>query len=414
MAEQSEARARPLDLVVWGASGFTGRLVVAYLAERYPPGGPLRWGVAGRDRAKVERSLEDAGLAADAVPVLIADSRDRTALEALAGDSRVVLTTVGPYARYGEPLIAACVERGTDYCDLAGEVHWMRRMIDRYQAAAVSSGARLVSSCGFDSVPSDLGVHFLQQRAKARHGRHCRRIRLFVRAMKGGASGGTYASMLNALEEAGRDRAVRRMLGHPYGLNPEGARAGPDGRDRHGVGYDEDLGAWTAPFVMAMVNTRIVRRSHALLGFPYGRDFSYDEAVVTGRGAAGWTRAAAVAAGIRGFLLAGSVAPGRDLLRRLLPAPGEGPDRQARENGYFNLVLYGTLDDGTRLRARVTGDRDPGYGAASRMLAESAACLACDGIRVGGGFWTPASALGDALLDRLVRNAGLEFRLEES
>lgn len=412
MTQPSDMPRRPHDLVVWGASGFTGRLVVEYLARHYPPGGGLDWAVGGRNREKLERVVEESGPGAGDVPVLLADSRDQASLEALARTTRVVLSTVGPYARYGEPLIAACARTGTDYCDLAGEVQWMRAMIDRYEGAAVASGARIVHSCGFDSVPSDLGVRYLQSHARSAHGRYLGRIRLHVKAMKGGASGGTYASMLHALTEGRRDRDVRRILAHPYSLNPEGARTGPD-RDQRGVAYDAALGVWTAPFVMALVNARIVRRSNALQGFPYGREFSYGEAVIAGRGMRGWGRAQAITAAIRGFLLAGSFDTSRRLLERLIPSPGEGPDRSTRDAGFFNLILSGTLDDGTTLRARVTGDRDPGYGSTSGMLAESAVCLARDDLTVRGGFWTPSSALGDSLLERVQRRAGLEFRMED-
>jgi len=408
------AAEREFDLVVWGATGFTGRLVAEYLARQYPPGTALAWAAAGRDPARVGQVLAALGIAPGSIPVVTADSTDRASLDAMVRRTRVVLSTVGPYARYGEPLVASCAAAGTDYCDLAGEVQWMRRMIDRYQDAARASGARLVPSCGFDSIPSDLGVQFLQQAAQTRHAAVCRSIRLLVKAMRGGASGGTIASLLNAIEEGRTDPAVRRILADPYGLNPGGERRGPDGHDQRGVGYDEDLRVWTAPFVMSAINTRVVRRSNALLGYPYGRDFRYAECVIAGKGALGCARAAALAAGTGGFMLAASFELGRNqLLRRLLPAPGEGPERRARENGYFNLVLLGRLANGAVLKARVTGDRDPGYGATSRMLAESAICLARDEIAAEGGFWTPASILGDALRRRLTRRAGLEFRVED-
>lgn len=405
---------RPYDLIVWGASGFTGRLVVEYLASNYVPGGELRWAIAGRDRYKLDQVLAGLDIEPEAVTVLLADSSDEASLAVLARQARVVLSTVGPYARYGDALVQSCVEQRTDYCDLAGETQWIRRMIDRHAAHASNSGARIVHSCGFDSIPSDMGVWFLQQEAKTRFGEYCNRIQLLVKAMKGGGSGGTYASMLNALEEGRADRNVRWVLADPYGLNPDGQRSGPDSADQRGIEFNTDLGVWTAPFVMSVINTRIVRRSNALLDYRYGRDFRYAESLIAGRGAFGWARAAAITAGLRGFMAASSSGITRDLIvKHLIPAPGEGPDRNDRENGFFNMVLVGHTADGRELRVHVTGDRDPGYGSTSKMLAESAVCLACDEIPVSGGFWTPSTALGPLLFTRLTKRAGLDFRIHE-
>lgn len=407
-AKANEARA--YDVVVFGASGFTGRLVAEYFAEHYPVGEPVRWAVAGRHRDKLDGVLAEKCSSGKKPDVLLADSDDGDALAELARSTRVVLTTVGPYAKYGSKLVAACVENGTHYCDLAGEAQWIRRMIDEHQSAAVESGARIVNSCAFDSIPSDIGVNYLQREARARFGKPCSEVILLVKAMKGGASGGTFASMLNVFEEARNDPAVRRILGHPYGLNPKGQQQGPDGSDQHGVRYSEEAGVWTAPFVMAPFNTRIVRRTNALLDYDYGRDFRYREATVTGSGARGWFRAAIVTGGLSGFMLAASSNfLRRKILTRLLPAPGQGPTREQRENGFFDLRIFGKTGNGERIRVRVAGDRDPGYGSTSRMLSESALCLAFDELETGGGFWTPASAMGTQLLDRLTANAGLSF-----
>ena len=413
MSDRTGSQQREFDVVVFGASGFTGRLVADYLNERYPPQAALRWAVAGRNQGKLERVLSEIGAPAGVVPVLIADSNDAEALDAIARRTRVVLTTVGPYARYGSTLVESCVKHGTACCDLAGEVQWMRRMIDRHQRAAEASGARIVHACGFDSIPSDIGVWYLQQESTERFGRACNKVSLLVRAMRGGFSGGTAASLLNAVEEGRRDRDVARILMDPYSLNPEGLREGPDGPDQSGTAYNDELGVWTCPFVMALINMRVVRRSNALLDFDYGKDFRYNEATMTGPGVGGRLKAAAATAAFRGFMLASAVDLTRNyLVKPLMPSSGAGPDRTARESGFFKLLLVGTTSAGERLRVKVTGDRDPGYGSTSRMIAESAVCLARDDLSIGGGFWTPASAMNDKLLMRLRKNAGVQFEVE--
>jgi short subunit dehydrogenase-like uncharacterized protein len=405
--------ARPYDLIVWGASGFTGRLVVEYLRDAYPVGGDLTWAVAARNREKLEAIIVELGFDQQRPEMLIADSNDDASLNRLVSQTKVIITTVGPYARYGSGLVRACVDNGTHYCDLAGEVQWMRKMIDQHKDAARESGARIVHCCGFDSIPSDIGVHFMQQQAMQRSGHPCSDITLLVRAMKGGASGGTIASMLTAMEQAKEDKEVRRTLADPYGLNPGNERTGPDRRDQTGVEYNELAQVWTAPFVMASVNTRVVRRSNALLGYSYGKEFTYHEAMTAGSGAGGWMKAASITAGLGGFVLASSFDLSRKhIVERLVPKPGEGPDRNERENGFFNLQLFGKMNDGKILRTRVTGDRDPGYGSTSKMLSESAVCLAQDDLTVHGGFWTPATALGDHLMKRLTENAGLTFSVD--
>ncbi|MDH4256007.1 MAG: saccharopine dehydrogenase NADP-binding domain-containing protein [Gammaproteobacteria bacterium] len=413
MAPPAARENRDFDVVVYGATGFTGRLVAEYLHERYGDTPEFRWAVAARKPGKLRSVMSEIGVDPGRVPQFQADSDSPSTLAELAGRARVMLTTVGPYAKYGSPLVEACVRSATDYVDLAGEVQWMRRMIDAYHENAAASGARIVHACGFDSIPSDLGVLFLQQQSLEHFGEPCKQVTLLVRAMRGGASGGTVASMLNAIEEARSDRAVARTMTDPYSLNPAGERQGPDGRDQYGVAFSDELGVWTAPFVMATINMRVVRRSNALMGHPWGRDFRYSEATIAGRGPAGWLKAASMTAGLGGFVAAASSDfLRRNLVQRLLPEPGEGPDREARENGFFNMILVGTTASGKELRARVKGNRDPGYGATSRMLAESAVCLAADDLEVPGGFWTPASALGQRLIERLQQNAGMSFELE--
>lgn len=413
MTNNTVSNARQYDLVVWGASGFTGKLVVEYLQHQYSNGGNIRWAIAGRNREKLQQVLDSLSISANAPDILLADSHNPESLQVLAQSTKVVLTTVGPYALYGSELVAACVSNGTHYCDLAGEVQWMRKMIDKHQAAAQASGARIVHSCGFDSIPSDLGVQFLQRYAQREYGAPCKRIDLLVKAMKGGGSGGTIASALNALDESRRDPAVARIMTEPYSLNPEGERHGPDGRDQRGIEFNELAGSWTAPFVMAVINLRVVRRSNALMNYVYGKDFHYNESVMTRDGATGWLKSVAMTAGLGGFMLASSFSPTRSLLiEKLIPKPGEGPGRSERESGFFNLQLFGQLADGRVIRAKVTGDRDPGYGSTSKMLSESAVCLAQDTIDVDGGFWTPASAMGELLRGRMIENAGLGFEIE--
>lgn len=401
---------REFDVVVYGATGFTGSLVAAYLLEQYGCGNELNWAIAGRSPHKLAELKEQLGADAAALETIVADSDDAEALANLVARTRVVLTTVGPYALYGARLVAACVAAGTHYCDLAGEVQWIRRMIDKHHEHAAETGARIVNCCGFDSIPMDMGVYFLQQEARRRHGHFCNDIAMFVKATRGSASGGTLASMMNVVREAREDRNVARVLGDPYALNPEGEREGPDGRDQQKVLHDADAGTWTAPFIMAGINTRVVRRSNALAGYPYGRDFRYREAVMTGAGGAGWLKGNLMAVGLGALATGIYFEPTRKLLRKfVLPKPGEGPDKDAREAGFFNLMQVGKLPDGTVLHTRITGDRDPGYGSTSKMLAEAAVCLAKDELDSPGGVLTPAVAMGDALLQRLRDNAGLTF-----
>jgi short subunit dehydrogenase-like uncharacterized protein len=409
---------RDLDVVVWGASGFTGKLTAEYLLGHYRTGGSLRWAIGGRSRAKLEAVRDDlartTGTDASALPILVGDGEDAAFLDELARRTRVVCTTVGPYAKYGSKLIAACARSGAHYCDLTGEVAWMRRMIDAHHAEAAASGARIVFCCGFDCIPADLGVFFLQREMRARHGVPCARVQFRVAGFSGGASGGTIASMLNMLEEAERDPSVMRTMREPYALNPAGAQSGPDGPERMAPRWDPDFRQWTAPFLMAGIDTKIVRRSNALLGYAYGRSFRYDEAMLMGGGPLGLVKALATTAGSLSAMGALAIGPVRRAIAGRLPQPGEGPSLERREKGYFEILLRGEhpSDPAKCLRARIRGDRDPGYGSTAKMLGESAVCLAQDELAAAGGCWTPASALGDALLARLGKNAGVTFELE--
>lgn len=411
--------AREFEIVVWGATGFTGKLVAEYLLATYGVGDGLRWAIGGRNRTRLEAVRDDiaktTGRSADALPLVVGDSDDETFLSELAARTGVVCTTVGPYAKYGSKLVAACAKGGTDYCDLTGEVHWMQRMIEAHQDAAQESGARIVFTCGFDCIPSDLGALFMQREMRKRHDVPCSNIQYRVKGFSGGASGGTVASMLSMMEEAGEDPSVMRAMRDPYSLNPKEMQSGPDAAERATPTWDADFEQWTAPFVMGAVNTKVVRRSNALLDYAYGKGFRYDEAVLSGAGPSGFAKAAATSAAMGAAMGAMAIGPLRRAVSGRLPQPGDGPSREAREKGYFDILLRGEhpSDASKTLRGRVRGDRDPGYGSTSKMLGESAVCLARDVLAVGGGCWTPASAMGEPLLQRLADNAGVTFTLED-
>ncbi len=404
---------REFDIIVWGATGFTGQLVAEYLLEKYGVGGELTWAIGGRNEAKLEKVRGKLGGAADGLVVIKGDSDDEEFLDKMAARTRVVCTTVGPYALYGSKLVAACAHQGTHYCDLAGEVQWMRRMIDQHHDTARDSGARIVHTCGFDSIPSDMGVHLMQREMRARHGVACAAVKYRTRDFKGGFSGGTVASMLNMMEEVERDPSIKNVLEDPYGLNPEGERRGLDGPENSVAQYDDEFGAWAAPFVMAAINTKVVRRSNALLDHAYGTEFRYDEATLMS-GPLGFARAIAMSGGTALLNAAMGLGGLRRMFAKLLPDPGEGPSKEARESGFFHIQLLGKhpTDASYDVRGRVRGDRDPGYGATAKMLGESAVCLAKDQLHSSGGVLTPAVAMGDALLERLNLNAGVKFTVE--
>jgi short subunit dehydrogenase-like uncharacterized protein len=402
------------DLIVFGATSFVGQILTRYLFARFGAHDGLKWALAGRSEQKLQRLRGSLGPKAARLPLVVADAADSGALEALCHQTRVVISTVGPYALYGEPLVRACAGTGTDYCDLTGEVQWIRRMIHGYERTARKSGARIVHSCGFDSIPSDLGVHFLQQQAIERLGEPCTRVKMRVKAMRGGFSGGTVASLMNVVKEASANPALRKELANPYSICPEGYTPKVRQPDVTSAQFDADFDAWVAPFVMSAINTRIVQRTNALSKQAYGADFTYDEAVLTGRGLQGRLAAIGMAAGLAGFMVAGAIPPARWALERfVLPGPGEGPSAEAQKSGFFDLRFFGTTADGRSIRCRVTGDRDPGYGSTARMLGQAGACLAQDlgNTGVKGGFWTPATIFGDQLIARLTRHSGLTFEV---
>jgi short subunit dehydrogenase-like uncharacterized protein len=403
---------REFDLVLFGATGFTGQLVAQHLLRHYGADGDLRWAIAGRNAAKLEEI--GASIGTSQLPSLVVDSHDANAVKDLARRTKVVCTTVGPYSLHGSPLVAACAAAGTHYCDLAGEVHWIAKMIETHHDRALSSGACIVPCCGFDSVPSDLGVWFLQNAAIERFGEPCEQVKFRLKAARGSASGGTVASLLQVVEAARGDRDVARTVRHPYSFNPPDQRSGPDRPDSIWPQYDRDFESWTAPFVMATINTKVVRRTNALLGARYGAEFSYEEAVLTGSGISGRLKAYALASGMNGLMMGAAFKPTRHVLREfVLPKPGDGPNEAQRDNGFFNIALWGRLADGRHLRAVVTADKDPGYGATSGMLGEAAVALATDEsvAERGGGFWTPASALGTPYRERLEARAGMSFKI---
>ncbi|WP_333994851.1 saccharopine dehydrogenase family protein [Burkholderia cepacia] len=405
------------DLVVFGATSFVGQILARYLSEYLSGSGEtLRWAIAGRSEAKLGQVRDTLGAAGQSVPIIVADAADEAQLRALCAQTRVVVSTVGPYALYGEPLVRVCAETGTDYCDLTGETQWIKRMIDRYEPAARQSGARIVHCCGFDSVPSDMGVFFLQQQARQRWGVPAAEVKMRVRTLKGGASGGTVASVINVVREAAADPALRRELLDPYSLCPKGHGFTVRQHAVRSAAFDRDFDAWIAPFVMAAINERVVHRSNALAGNAYGSRFTYDEAVMTGTGLKGRLTALTMVAGLGAFMVGVLIKPVRSLMERfLLPKPGEGPSAAAQLAGRYDLRFFGRADDGRTLRVKVTGDRDPGYGSTGKMLGQAAIGLALDyggdGVKTGrgGGFWTPATMFDERYIERLVRHAGLRF-----
>lgn len=401
------SHSREFDIIVWGASGFTGRLVAEYLFNKYGTGDSLQWAMAGRNEAKLQKVRAE--VANDSVPLVVADSKDKASIDAMVQRTKVVCTTVGPYAKYGSSLVAACVEYQTNYCDLAGEVQWMRRMIDQHHETAKATGTKIVHTCGFDSIPSDMGVYYVQQEAKNISGNYAKDIKMRVRAFKGEMSGGTYASLGNVLAEAQKDKNIYKVLTNPYGLNPEGEQSGPDKPDLQTVKYDKATKNWIYPFIMAGINTKVVRRSNALMDYPYGKDFRYEEAVMGGKGISGQVKSTITTLGMGVMMLAKPGTLIKKGVDALLPKPGEGPNQKAREEGFYNIKFIATLKDGSILNGKVTGDMDPGYGSTSKMMAESAICLAKDEIPNIGGVLTPSVAMGDALLKRLQENAGLTF-----
>lgn len=414
---------RPYAVILYGATSFVGQITAHYLAN-FLQDKPTQWAIAGRSADKLKGLEKDLRNASEAnkggsfsIPAtIIANSDDAASLAEMCQQGQVIISTVGPYLQYGEPLVKACAENGTDYVDLTGESIFIKDMMDKYQATAQQSGARIVNSCGFDSIPSDLGVYFTQQAAKERFDAACPEIHMRVKAAKGGLSGGTIASMATIFAEVGQDKSRRKQLANPYLLNDDDQAPNVRQVSHAKPTFDAEHDRWLAPFIMDSINTRIVHRSNQLLDYAYGRDFKYDEAMWMPAGIKGRAMSYALTAGIGGFAVAMSFAKSRELLSdHVLPKSGDGPSVEEQENGYFDIRFFGSTAAGETIATKVTGDKDPGYGSTSQMLAQAALCLVedIDNAKVGGGFWTPASAMSEALLSRLTQHAGLDFSVIE-
>ena len=405
---------KELDMIVFGATSFVGQIICRYLLEEHAEPN-FTWAMAARSQDKLEQLRAELGEKSVSIPVVIADSFDDATLMAMCERTEVIISTVGPYAIFGEALVKACANTGTDYCDITGESHWMKRMISRYSDQATSTGARIVHCCGFDSLPSDLGVKFLQEQAWGKFGVYCSEVKMRVKVMKGTFSGGTVASGVNAFKEAAQDPEIRAEMRDWYSLCPRGHNN--SARQRAiGMEYDKDFKSWIGPFIMAAVNSRVVLRSNALLQERYGNEFRYNEGSLAGDGDKGRKLAKRMKSDGRLFGLVLAVPLLRWFaLKFFLPKPGEGPSLREQQEGFYDLQFFGKTDAGDEIRVRVTGDRDPGYGSTAKMLSQAGVSLLrdVDKNEVPGGFWTPGSIFNDALYQRLSCYAGLSFEVLE-
>ncbi len=422
----SNSESRHYAIILYGATSFVGQITAHYLAQflatksksNLASDTEISWAIAGRDEDKLKKLQDEISIkqseGADKVDIIIANSSDDDSLNAMTKQTQVIISTVGPYLKYGEPLIKSCAKNGTDYVDLTGEAIFIKDMMDKYQDIAKQSGARIVNSCGFDSIPSDLGVYFTQQHAEKQFNAACDVIHMRVKAAKGGLSGGTIASMATIFEEVGKDKARRKQVANPYLLNNDTDAPNVRQENVSKPEYDTEHSRWMAPFVMASINTRIVHRSNQLMGYEYGRDFKYDEAMWMQDGVKGKLMSYGLSAGLLGFATAMIFKPSRELLsNHILPKSGSGPSKSEQENGFFDIRFFGQTSKKDTISTKVTGDKDPGYGSTSQMLAQAALCLAQDiaKTKVEGGFWTPASAMGENLMKRLEDHAGLSFKV---
>lgn len=400
------------DFILYGATSFVGKIIAHYLINEHSEREAFEWAIAGRSPAKLNALKESLGTKAASLPIIVADATENDALLEMVKQTQVVISTVGPYALYGEALVKLCAETGTDYCDLTGEVFWIQRMLAAYESKAKQNGARIVHCCGFDSIPFDMGVYFLQQEAVKRFGKACHRVSTGVKQAKGGLSGGTLASMLNGIQEAVNDPLLRKSLTDPYILCPAKHAYTVRQKNISVPIYDSNFDAWLAPFIMSAINTRIIHRSNALFQNRYTEDFYYTETLLFRSGIRGRLKATLMTSALAGFLFASAFKPSRYLLEHFVfPQPGEGPSDRTQEQGYFDLRMIGFTDNDQRIKVSVKGDRDPGYGSTARMIAQAGLCLAKDisDNELPGGFWTPSTAFGFRLLTRLKKFAGIEF-----
>jgi short subunit dehydrogenase-like uncharacterized protein len=403
------------DVIVFGATSFVGQILVQYLTDNFnqPNKETLNWAIAGRSQTKLDKVKTQ--VKQPELTTIIADAQDEAAIKIMCAQAKVIISTVGPYALFGETLVKVCAESGTDYCDLTGEVQWIDRMLKKYEDAAKASGARIVHSSGFDSIPSDMGVYFTQREAKKSLGEYCNNLSMRVKAAKGSASGGTIASILNITKEVMKDPKLRKDLINPYLICPPGHGYKVRQFDTKKPTFDKNFNGWTAPFIMAGINTRIVFRSNALMGSAYGTDFKYDEAMLVGKGLKGRLTATALVAGLGAFFVGAALKPSRWVLERfMLPKPGEGPTPKEQVEGYYDIRFKGKTPSGKEIQTKVMGQGDPGYGSTSQMLGQVGACLALDKELLTdkeGGFWTTSTLLGDHLLERLEKDAQLKFEV---
>jgi short subunit dehydrogenase-like uncharacterized protein len=400
---------KSLDIILFGATSFVGKITTQYLLTEIGLGSDIKWAIAGRSLQKLKQLKAELGPEAEAIPHIVANSADSASLTKMCQQARVILSTVGPYALYGESLVEACVNNGNDYCDLTGEAYWIKKMLDKYQLRAQKTGARIINCCGFDSIPSDLGVYFLQQVSQQQLGTSCSEVRLRVKAMKGGVSGGTVASGIEMAKAVKKDPTLRRKMGNPYLLCQSQTSIVKQPRILKPT-FDKDFNAWSAPFIMETINSRIVLRSNNLQQSSQD-SFTYGEAVLTGKGRKGYFRAWGVTLGLGGFALAAKNKFLRFLIQKfVLPKPGQGPSPKQQHNGFFDLRIIGKHQQQSVV-VKVTGDRDPGYGCTAKMLTQAGLCMAFDISKseLPGGFWTPATAMHNKLIKRLVASAGMTF-----
>jgi len=403
---------------LWGASGFTGKLIAEYFLKEYGLNKSLRWAMAGRDKKKIERlRLELKYIDKDSVniPILIGDSNNIDSLNTIVKQTNVICTTVGPYLNYGKLLVKACIDQKTDYCDITGEVPFIRDSIEAYHEIAKEKNIKIVHCCGYDSIPSDLGCLMVQDYSIQTQKTPCSKVVFYAGKTRGGFSGGTIASMINISEKSKFDKKMRKVLLDPYALNINEGWRGKDDLGQRNIQWDSNLDLWTGPFIMAMINTKVVRRTNELINLKYGKDFSYHEVMTFPSGIFNRLRAELFRLGLGFFGIALRIKFFRFFLKKfILPSPGKGPSRAERENGYFNITLLGKgrKEDGNtyKIKGFVYGDKDPGYAGTARMLGESAICLALNKKDLPKiyGILTPASGIGKILINKLI-DKGMKF-----